>query len=371
MRICIDARAAISITDGIGRYARELIRAIARMNDDNQYIILKHPTLDFSFAFDERFSERVIHAKRFSPVEQLQLVPILNAMDLDVLHSLHFTIPFFYGGPKVVTVHDIMPAVLPWFFGSSGVKARLASAYINFMVKRSLSRASAIIVDSDHTARDIEKFFGSYADRISRIYLGIDHTDSIVRDDKTEMKWNKEIDKAYFFVVTNFRPYKNIPRLLEAFQIARKRIGNVELLIAGSNKKYKSQELDEIPTEWLDAVRFLGFVPDEDMPQLFAHSLAFVFPSLYEGFGFPILEAMSAGAPVITSAAASLPELGGDAVCYVDPENTLMIADTLVQLASDEKLRTILREKGKKQSEKFLWANTARQTLDVYKRVLL
>ncbi len=362
MRICIDARAAISITDGIGRYAQELVKAYADLDDDNEYIILKHPSLDVSFTFDKRFTEQVVQWRRFGLTEQVRLVPLLNEMRLDLFHSLHFTLPLFYKGPMVLTVHDVMPAVLPGFFGNTNLRARVTSAYINFIVAQSLKKSTSIIVDSNHTAKDIQKFFGRY--KTHTVYLGIDHLVQI--DTGIQDKISRDVPRPYFFVISNFRPYKNLPRLLEAFQLARKKLGDVELVIAGSNEKYKSRALERVPEESLQAVRFIGFVPDNDMPELFKNSIGFVFPSLYEGFGFPILEAMAAGAPVITSRSASLPELAGDAALYIDAQKTEGIADGLIQLALNPELQNKLREAGRLQSAKFMWSTTARQTLKVY-----
>ncbi len=367
-RIGIDARAAVKTTDGIGRYAVELLKAYSARNDDCEYVVFKHPNLEFSFALDSRFTEIILPTKRFSPVEQIWLPLVLRTHNLDLFHSLHFTLPIFYGGLQVLTVHDVMPAILPWFFGKQDLRKKVASKYLTALVRKSIQKASGIIVDSDHTAQDLVSYFDIPRDAIARVYLGIDHF--VVNPDGigTDSVLNKfGLRSPYFFVITNFRPYKNLPRILEAFSIVRSRFRDVELIVAGSNPKYKSQALEGLPSGWMDGVKFLGFIDDADLPRLLSNARAFVFPSLYEGFGLPVLESMKMGVPVITARAASLPELGGDAVCYVNPKDANEIAVAMIDLLVNDKLRMDMIKLGEKQAKMFSWRITAEQTWSVYK----
>ena len=369
MRIGIDARAAVSIVDGIGRYVIELLAAFSRTSEDHEYIVLKHPSLHMSLGFDSRFKEFTLPFGRFGIQEQLRLTRILEEHRLDLFHSLHFTLPLAYRGVQVMTLHDIMPIVFPNFFGSTNLRSLLATQYFKIVVPISLRKASMIIVDSEFTGSEIVKRFGVDRRKLRTVHLGLDHH-KVTSGEKHDQRTSGRVPIPYVATITNFRPYKNIPRLLTAFALAKKQIGNLHLAIVGHNPRYFRQLLESCPEAKDESVHFLGQVTDEEMNHILASASAFVFPSLYEGFGFPILEAMSAGTPVITSNAASLPEIGGDAAVYVDPTDPEQIANAIRSVCNDEKLAESLKSRGHRRIMEFTWDKTAKETLLAYRAAI-
>ncbi len=370
MRIGIDARNAINVTDGTGRYTVELLKAFSQIKNDNQYLILKSPSLNYSLKFDQRFHEIVVPLKRFSIKEQIVLPILLSKLKLDLFHSLHITFPILYKGKAVITIHDIMPILMPWFFGVTGVFNKIASIYFSFLVNFSVKNATRIITDSEHTLLDIKNKYNINSDRLCRIYLGIDHI-KLSNNIESEYKNHQlSVSKPFIATITNFRPYKNIPTLIKAFQIVKKKIPNIKLMIIGKNEKYLKRTLGKFSKSELKNIQFLGFISDKDLIKVLNSADAFVFPSLYEGFGFPILEAMVIGTPVITSPVASLSEVGGDAVIYVNPLDEKNIAEEIIRIYSDKSLKNYLSEKGKIQAAKFKWEETARKTLEIYDMAL-
>jgi len=307
---------------------------------------------------------------RFGIREQFRLPDLLRGQRLDLFHSLHSTLPFGYGGVSVMTVHDIFPLLLPWTFGGSGLRNAAASTYLATLVKRSVKRAEMVIVDSEHTRRDILSHMTVDAGRIRRVYLGIDHLDAALTGGERTSAQGGGVQRPYLLTVTNFKPHKNTETVIEAFRIARKQLPGLGLAIVGDDSRKFARELGHKDQLAAENIHMLGFVDDGRLGGLMASAEAFVFPSLYEGFGFPILEAMAQGAPVISSAVASLPELGSDAVVYVDPKSPAGVAEAIVRVCCDPTLQHDLRERGKRQAGKFQWEDTAFQTLRVYEESL-
>jgi len=366
MRIGVDARAAVRVTDGIGRYALELLRAYSRRGDDHEYIVLKNTQTRFSFAFDPRFHEVTVPYDRFGIREQFRLPDLLRGQRLDLIHSLHSTLPLAYRGASVMTVHDILPLLMPWSFGGNGLRNAVASTYLTTLVRRSANRAAMVIVDSEHTRQDMLAHMTVDAGRIRRVYLGIDHLDSQAARRQPDIPESGGIKSPYLVTVTNFKPHKNTETVIQAFRLAKERVPGLALAVVGDDSRKFARELGQKDRLLSENIHMLGFVDDDRLGGLLASAEAFVFPSLYEGFGFPILEAMVQGAPVISSAVASLPELGGDAVLYVDPHNPASVADAIVRICCDPTLHNDLRERGRQQAGKFQWQGTALQTLGVY-----
>lgn len=368
MRIGIDARGAMKVTDGVGRYAIELLRAFSKRDDDNQYFVLKNPQTNFSFEYDHRFHELSVSLNRFSIEEQLFLPGILSRLKLDLFHSLHATLPLAHKGAKIVTVHDIFPIFLPWSFGGGTVRNKFTAVSFSALLRLCLKKATLVIADSVHTARDLSAHLDLDPGRVRQIYPGTDHLfpskkPSPKSSDSPEIH---AISKPYLITVTNFRPHKNMDKILEAFRLIRSRIPSFTLVVIGDDPKGRASRLGSLEEFEAQKVRLLGFVSDGMLANLLESSEAFLFPSLYEGFGFPILEAMARGTPVITSAIASLPEVAADAAVYVDPNNAEAIAQAVMNLHTNKKLKKDLQDRGRRQAKKFQWQHTAEKTLRVY-----
>jgi glycosyltransferase involved in cell wall biosynthesis len=259
----------------------------------------------------------------------------------DLFFTPGFNPPFFSSAPFVFTICDLIPLFVPELW-----KARKAF-YYNSVVRWAGRKASGILTISEYSREEIIAWGNFPPDKVHSVYLAagkaFDPVGSVY-----------ENPKPYYLYVGNHSPHKNVRRLLQAFtQSGLSR--EFDLLLAGMPEGFWSSTIRELGME--DSIKQLGFIPDRDLPSLYRGAFCFVFPSLYEGFGLPPLEAMACGTPVVVSNAASLPEVAGKAGIYVDPVDVESIADGLIQMG-DSSLRNEMAGKGLKQSEKFSWEKT-------------
>ena len=266
-------------------------------------------------------------------------------------------------GASVVTIHDLMYYLYPGLCPNV-----LAHYYARFVFKAAARASKRIIADSEHTKRDIVKNLGAAPEKVAVIYCGVDE---IYRPEKdgNKLKAIRDrygIEREYILYVGNHGDNKNLLRLIHAYSMlkARKRYN---LLIGGKIDPRRTR-LYRAPEELgiADSVTFTGYLPDEDLPGLYTMASLFVFPSLYEGFGFPPLEAMACGTPVVCSNATSLPEVAGDAALMFNPLNADEMTERMDEALSDEALRAGLREKGLERASAFSWREAALKTLGVY-----
>lgn len=367
MRIGIDARAAMQVNDGIGRYACELLAEFSRRDSADEFIVLKNPLTRVSFALDGRFREIVVAADRFGAQEQMVLPGLLSSLRLDVFHALHFALPLAYRGAMVMTVHDILPILSPWSFGRGGMRNVVASAYLSMVIRASIRRSRLVAVSSDNTLRDVVTHLHADERKLRKAYLGINSAEFTPPSDAPEVPARLGLTRPFFLTVTNFKPHKNTARLVEAFRLFRQHTPGTSLAIVGADARGLAQSLGDPRALAAEDIHILGYQDDRTVTALLSRSIAFVYPSLYEGFGFPVVEAMAAGAPVISSTAASLPELGGDAVLYVDPNDARAFVSAMEMVFRDEQLRRTLREKGRIQANTFSWRSTAEAMLGMYR----
>jgi glycosyltransferase involved in cell wall biosynthesis len=240
---------------------------------------------------------------------------------------------------------------------------------------RSTRQADRIIVCSQSTARDLKRIYGIPESKIEVIHLGVNPAfeaqDSRAATEHIENKYG--VAKDYVLTVATAGPHKNLITLVEAMKVLRERGAlSFQLLVAGAHGRKNSPVLEALRSSGLDdhGVRFLGYVPDEDLPMLYSGSNLFVFPSLYEGFGLPLVEAMACGVPVIASDTSSIPEVVGDAGLLVPPTQPEAFADAILRVRSDENLRKAMVEKGLKQAAGFRWDKTARHHLDCLRKAV-
>jgi glycosyltransferase involved in cell wall biosynthesis len=281
----------------------------------------------------------------------------------DVCHIPLNAVPLFLPKPFVVTVHD-MSSLL---FEDAGGRPKRFRLY---QYRRGLRRAAKVIAVSNATRRDIEDLFGLPAAKISQIYNAPDPR-FLENGPHPGVEEHQTLLERYH--VGTIRPQKNIPRLVEAFAVLR---GDLEddpnykdlrLIIIGDEiSRHPAVRRTVIQTRMQPYVRFLGFVPFDKLRTFYSAAAAFVFPSLYEGFGLPPLEAMASGTPVITSNISSLPEVAGSAAVLVNPENVFEIAKGIREALTKPGLRSALIQKGLQQARRFSWEDTARQVLAIY-----
>jgi glycosyltransferase involved in cell wall biosynthesis len=293
----------------------------------------------------------------------------LHRLAPSLVHIPLNQVPLFMREPYVVTIHDMASLI---FETGSGLRMQTR----RFLLRRGLLRARRIMAVSEATRRDVHDALGIPADRIRVAYNA--PNPEFYRPATAEraraILERYQIDYPFLLYAGNIRPQKNIPRLVEAFAVARERLSrhpvyrNLHLVIIGDEiSRYPSVRRAVIQTRVEKAVRFLGFVPFEALRIFFERAALFVFPSLYEGFGLPPLEAMASGTPVVGSNVSSLPEVLGDAALLVNPENVFEIARAIQEALVDEEIRGELIAKGKVQAARYSWDRTAREVLEVYR----
>ncbi len=380
LRIVIDVR---RIRDfGIGTYIRNLVHALADLDQVNQYILvaLSGDTPELA-GLPPNFQTAVCPRPDTHWASQFSFYFFLRQLHADLVHMPLNQVPLLMPRPYVVTIHD-MGSLL---FGEG---ARLRTNYRLFQFRRGLMKAERVIAVSAATRRDVENVLGVPSDRIRQIYDAPDprfvrepaSLDGAPAEGEAEARQQilerYGINYPFLLYAGAVRAQKNIPRLVEAFAVLR---GDLEdnpeyrdlrLIIIGDEiSKFPALRRAVIKTRVEKLVRFLGFVPFETLRVFFEAASAFVFPSLYEGFGLPPLEAMASGTPVVTSNVSSLPEVVGSAAVLVNPENVFDIARGIREVLLDDRLRADLRRRGYEQARRFSWATAARQVLDIYREV--
>lgn len=292
---------------------------------------------------------------------------LLGRLDMDVCHFTNSVAPAWMPSPSIITIHDMTL----WLYPQYHTKRRLAA--MRPIIPLAARRASAVIAVSENTKRDIQDILHIPAEKIHVIYeAAAPHFQPVTDRRELEMvRRELGLPKRFVLYVGNVEPRKNIERLVRAMShIETRHADPISLVIVGSLAWGHEGVLKAIEDEGLQSrVHFLGYVDVKLLVALYSMCEVFIYPSLYEGFGLPILEAMACGAPVITSPHGSLREIAGDAAAYVDPLNVEDIADKLCELLLSPSLRDTLRERGFARTAQFSWDKAARQTLVLYRSV--
>lgn len=356
---------------GLANYFRQLVHYLAEVDTENHYTLLLHPHSAARFRVAApNFRTRIIPipGRQAHYWEQLILPFILAALPLDLVHFVGFPAVLAQRKPTVITLHDLSYKRLPHLRGDW-----LSRFHWRFFGDRGARRADHIITISEHSRGDIQECLSVPSERISVIYeapapifrpIELETARAIARD-----KYG--IVGGYILFVGTLQPTKNLARLIDAYALARRRAGIVPALVIVGQKGWDFADLfARVSGLGLDnQVIFTGYVPDDDLPALYSGADVFVLPSLYEGFGLPVLEAMACGTPVITSTVTSLPEITGDAALLVDPLDTDALARALERVYTDAALRQRLRLAGLARAAQFSWRRCAEETRAVYQRV--
>ncbi|MCG3203803.1 MAG: D-inositol-3-phosphate glycosyltransferase [Elusimicrobia bacterium] len=286
----------------------------------------------------------------------------LNKDVMDLFHVPHFDVPYFYKGPFISTVHDLIHFKFPEYSTKP-----LTKLYSGLMLRHVSKCAQRIIVVSQQTKRDLIQFFPEAELKITVLNPAVDKSFSPVAQNELEKIINRySLKKGYALYVGNLRASKNTPFLIRAYSHLLKNNPLLPPLVLAGKNSLPPQEIPHLPQN----VRLLGSVPQGDLPALYSGASVFVFPSLYEGFGIPPLEAMACGTPVIASRVASIPEVCGEAALYFDPHSEKGLEDVLLELIGNESLKISLRQKGFDQVKRFSWAVWARETWKIYEEVV-
>jgi glycosyltransferase involved in cell wall biosynthesis len=365
MKIAFDLRRIGN--PGIGRYMKCLAESITAQVPEHEYLLILPPQ-----------SEHLVHApnaqklctglKYYSLREQFELPRILSRYKVDLLHSPHFLMPLVRPCPAVATIHDVIylacPEDLPSFAG------RL---YYRTMMNACSVMATRIITDSRHSKDEIVRYLHADPEKIEVVYPAVDpfFQSPAGSAQIASVRSRFGLDPDYILCVGIYKPRKNHTRLLKAFQLLLKSGIQSKLVIAGPMGEGNSI-LQRLAAELGvgEHVVFTGFVNDAGLRALYSGARVCVCPSIYEGFGFTVLEAMACGAPVVCSSSTSLPEVAGKAVLYFDPHNPEEMAVQLRNVFSDDAMRKSLIANGRSNLLRFSWEETARQTLAAYYHAL-
>jgi glycosyltransferase involved in cell wall biosynthesis len=347
---------------GIGRYLRNLLPPLLPLLDAASIRVLATPTLlaDAPWLSDPRVEIFPTAAPVYSIPEQL--LPLGGALrHTQLLWVPHFNVPLLYGGRLAVTIHDIAPLALPEILDNP-----LKRNYARTLIERAAAHAAAILCASEFSSGELQRRLNVDPARITVTYPGLDAAWP------TAAIPHREPDaKPYFLYVGNVKPNKNLAALVEAFALIQHQIPH-RLLIAGRISGFVTNDDAVVRRAHAlgDRVRFTGEIPDPELIALYSGAAALVLPSLYEGFGLPLLEAMQLGCPVFSSNATSLPEVAADAALYFNPRNPQSLADTLLRV-TDEALMDALRLAGRARATQFSYARCAAQTAAVLNRLLV
>ena len=344
---------------GSSEFCFQLLSKLSKLDTSNDYSVFLpvEPSLDMPKQ-TEKWRYVAFHSKKLWTL--LGLSRKLNSYNLDVFFSPTHYLPLYTASPSVISILDVSYLYFPNLFKKKDLYQ------LKFWGGYSIKKAKKIITISNSSKNDIIKMYKVNPDKVTVIYPGIRVDLNLkVKDLSMEELNNKfGIKEKYILFVGTLQPRKNIVKLIEAFSKLKEK--DLNLVIVGK-KGWQFEDILNAPKKYEveDRVKFLDSVSDEDLPSLYKNALCFCLPSLYEGFGLPILEAMQYGCPVATSNVSSLPEAGGEAAVYFDPENVEDIAKALQSLVNDEELRNSLIKKGYEQVKKFSWEKTAKETLRV------
>lgn len=365
MKIGVDARPLSYQLTGIGVYLKHLLDEIQKIDHQNDYYLISNGPIDYDLN-NPRWSKVSgrLDRKLLSTVWMQLNVPLIAVRrKLDLFWGSRHHLPLLLspGIRTVVTVHDIVNRLYP---GTMALPNLLVE---RSLMKLSLKRSDAIIADSRSTAADIEDKLGISVDKIDTIHLG---TPVFPREPKRGLEQRNSIPSKYFLFVGTLDPRKNFERIFKAFELLRPLSQGLHLVIIGAEGWKNKNFLKMIRTHPLkDHIHMTGYLPRDRLVSYYKNAICVMFPSLYEGFGLPILEAMSCGTPVITSDTASMPEIAGDAALLVDPYDTGSIAEAMNKLLRDDRFRKRLISMGFQRAKEFSWKRCAEETLRVFNRV--
>ena len=372
-RIGIDYTSAIRQSAGIGRYTRNLIAALADIDRMNNYVLFSGGRIASEESWPPNFCTRSVpltdrHLAILWQRLRLPLPVELLTGKLDIYHSPDFVLPPVWRARTALTVHDLS------FLRHPECSSPPLLNYLLGNVPRSIGRADAILADSQNTRDDLIDLLHVPPDRVHVVYPGVEERFSPERDESQidEVVRRYQVRRPFILGVGTLQPRKNFPRLMRAFDLLRQERAVPHQLVIAGVQGWLSEEIQETLSELDlgDDIRLTGFVADEDLPDLYRAADLFAFPSLYEGFGIPVLEAMGCGTPVVTSNVSSLPEVAGDAALLVPPEDVQALAEAMWRLVDDDALRVGLRLKGYQLVNRFTWPQAAKRLLSVYQELL-
>lgn len=366
MKIGIDCRFFSTRFTGIGRYTHELVENFIRLNNKlarpHQLVLFFNNPEYKNFKTSRHVKKILVNVRHYSLAEQFIFLNKLNRENLDLVHFPHFNVPILYNKPYIVTIHDLTLSMFP---GQKMTKWYHRAGY-NLTIKNAIKKAKKIIAVSKNTKKDLIKILKAPAKKITVIYNGLSPKFKIIPAHKSA---SSSTNFTPFLLYTGvWRSHKNLPRLIEAFKILKtKTLNNLKLIITGNPDPHYPEINNTVKKLRLQKdVIFPGLVGEKELIKLYNQAGIFVFPSLYEGFGLPPLEAMACGTPVAASNSSSIPEIcGKENAIFFDPHKVNDIAEKLDLLYKNKDLQEKLIRNGLAHSAKFSWKKTAKKTWEI------
>ncbi|GAB4559213.1 MAG: glycosyltransferase family 1 protein [Anaerolineae bacterium] len=364
MRIALDVRPMTPHFPGIQRYIKGLLSGFNTLDLGAEAIRLT--ALRTATQPDPGIPDHPVEAGSFTLAQQWQVPRALRHLDVDVYHSTYYVMPYHPGRPTVLTWYDLIPLLFPRHVSFS------ARWLFPILARLALRTATRVIAISQATKDDLIRRLGISPDRIDVVPLAADPAFCPAPSTAiTTVRERLALPRDYVLYVGSNKPHKNLVTLVRAWArlYEEDQHGGCQLVIAGPwDPRYPEARDEAASLLERAAIRFLGPVPEPDLPALYSGATAFVFPSLYEGFGLPVLEAMSCGTPVVCADRSSLREVAADAAILVDPTDVATIARGIATVLHDGELRVRLREAGLRRAREFNWQETARQTIETYRQ---
>jgi glycosyltransferase involved in cell wall biosynthesis len=377
LRVAIDYTSAINQNAGVGRIVREWVHALVGLDPSISYLLLYATPNPGAVA---RFPAAANVARRELRLNERMLTILWHRLrapipvdwltgPIDIFHSPDFVLPPVRSARSIVTVHDLAFLLYPEC-ADDGLKA-----YLEKTVPRSVNQADFVVADSENTRNDVICLLGVPPERTAVVYGGVESRfrpdENLDRQRALRSRIGLDEETPFILFVSTIEPRKNLVGLMDGFAIMKSRQTLPHKLVLVGGKGWLSEGIFEhherSPVR--DDIIFTGFFPDQDLPTLYSAAEMFAFPSHYEGFGLPLLEAMACGTPVISSRASSLPEVVGEAGLLVEPQDAEQLASAMEVFALNADVRDDFRRRGFERAAEFSWPAAARALLDVYRKV--
>ncbi|MFH1255605.1 MAG: glycosyltransferase family 1 protein [bacterium] len=365
-KIGIDARFYGPIGKGLGRYTQEIVDGIIKISQNDEYeytVFLRQENFSDFECRGAKVKKILADIKWYGLAEQI-IFPILIWRErLDLMHFPHFNAPILCPVKFVITIHDLILIKFPTFRATTlgPLLYKIKNSAYKIVIRSALKRAKTILTVSEYTKQAIIEQFKINPGKITAIYEGVaDLTPGQAAKGETPFK------QPYLLYVGNAYPHKNLEGLIKIFSKINENSPNLKLILVGKND-YFYDRLKQYAKNFSKNIIFPGYIPDNELGALYENGLIYIFPSFYEGFGLPPLEAMSRGLPVVSSNKTCLPEILGQAALYFNPEDETDMENKIKQAIADGQLRENLRIKGYEQAKKYSWKNCAAETFEIYK----
>lgn len=378
MKIGIDCRMMGSQNSGLGRYVEQLVLGLIEMDKENEYVLFVSTNTPPNIPFlrgELRFRIVIADIPWYSWQEQIKFKKIIDQEKIDLMHFPHWNVPLFYNKPFVVTVHDLIMYHYPRQEASTHgpLVYWFKDLAHRIVLRHAVRKAKHVIVTSEFTKQDLHQTLGVPLEKMTAVYQAPFESEKLkVKSEKNNLdKW--KINKKYVLYVGNAYPHKNLEGLLKAWQIFEEKYGgDYQLVLVGKKNFFYEKtikEIEKLRNLEIRNIIFTDYVNDNEISALYKNASLYVFPSLYEGFGLPPLEAQQFGVPVVSSSASCLPEILGESALYFDPENYQQMAEMIHIGLTNENSRFDLRNNARENLQKFSLEKMVEEIIGVYKSV--